>query len=71
LYILYKRVHTDNLAPAPIPWELGTSGVGGPLVTAGNLVFIGYTLDDKFRAFDLLTGETLLAHHGINVVPRD
>lgn len=49
----------EKLAPIPIPWELGTPGVGGPLVTAGGLVFIGYTLDDKFRAFDLRTGETL------------
>ena len=49
----------EKLAPLPIPWELGTPGAGGPLVTAGGLVFIGYTLDDKFRAFDLLTGKTL------------
>jgi quinoprotein glucose dehydrogenase len=49
----------EKLAPVPIPWELGTPGAGGPLVTAGGLVFIGYTLDDKIRAFDLNTGETL------------
>ena len=49
----------EKLAPLPIPWELGTPGVGGPLVTAGGLVFIGYTLDDKFRAFDLATGKAL------------
>ena len=49
----------EKLAPLPIPWELGTPGAGGPLITAGGLVFIGYTLDDKFRAFDLKTGKTL------------
>ena len=49
----------DKMAPIPIPWEPGTPGAGGPLVTAGGLVFIGYTLDDKIRAFDLLTGKTL------------
>lgn len=49
----------EKLAHLPFSWELGTPGAGGPLVTAGGLVFIGYTLDDKFRAFDLLTGETL------------
>jgi quinoprotein glucose dehydrogenase len=49
----------EKLAPVPIPWELGTPGAGGPLITAGGLVFIGYTLDDKFRAFDLKTGKTL------------
>jgi quinoprotein glucose dehydrogenase len=49
----------EKLAPIPIPWELGTPGAGGPLVTAGGLVFIGYTLDDKLRAFDLKTGKTV------------
>ncbi len=29
------------------------------LVTAGGLVFIGYTLDDTFRAIDLGSGEIL------------
>lgn len=28
-------------------------------VTAGGVVFIGYTLDDTFRAFDLMSGEIL------------
>ena len=37
----------------------GTPGAGGPLVTAGGLVFIGYTLDDTLRAFDLKTGNVL------------
>ena len=49
----------EKLAPIPIPWQLGTPGAGGPLATAGGLVFIGYTLDDKLRAFDLHTGEVL------------
>jgi quinoprotein glucose dehydrogenase len=49
----------DKLGHLPFEWELGTPGAGGPLVTAGGLVFIGYTLDDRFRAFDLLTGKTL------------
>jgi len=49
----------EKLSPLPMPWELGTPGAGGPLVTAGGLVFIGYTLDNKLRAFDLQTGKTL------------
>jgi quinoprotein glucose dehydrogenase len=49
----------DKFAHLPFEWELGTPGAGGPLVTAGGLVFIGYTLDDRFRAFDLLTGKTV------------
>ncbi len=48
-----------KLAPIPVKWALGTPGAGGALVTAGGLAFIGYTLDDMFRAFDLHTGEVL------------
>jgi quinoprotein glucose dehydrogenase len=48
-----------KLAPVPVDWHLGTPGAGGPLVTAGGLVFIGYSLDDTFRAFDLHTGKIL------------
>lgn len=39
--------------------NLGMPGAGGPLVTAGGLVFIGYSIDDYFRAFDLKTGKEL------------
>lgn len=45
--------------PLPMPWELGMPGAGGPLVTAGGLVFIGYSLDDTLKAFDLHTGSLL------------
>jgi len=37
----------------------GTENYGGPVVTAGGLVFIGATRDKKFRAFDKDTGELL------------
>lgn len=38
----------------------GTENYGGPLVTAGGLLFIGATnFDRKFRAFDKATGELL------------
>jgi quinoprotein glucose dehydrogenase len=49
----------EKLAHLPFSWELGTPGAGGPLITAGGVTFIGYTLDDQFRAFDLKTGKTL------------
>jgi quinoprotein glucose dehydrogenase len=35
----------------------GTENYGGPLVTAGGLVFIAATKDERFRAFDSHTGE--------------
>jgi len=37
----------------------GSEGSGGPIVTAGGLVFIGSTRDKKFRAFDKDTGNLL------------
>jgi len=37
----------------------GTFNIGGPAVTRGGLVFIGSTMDERFRAFDKSTGEIL------------
>jgi quinoprotein glucose dehydrogenase len=37
----------------------GTPNLGGSIVTAGGLVFIGATLDARFRAFDSRTGAEL------------
>ena len=37
----------------------GTEQYGGPIVTAGGLVFIAATQDEKFRAFDKATGKLL------------
>ena len=37
----------------------GTPNLGGSIETAGGLVFIGATLDAKFRAFDAATGNAL------------
>ncbi len=43
----------------PVPLEYGTPMAGGPVATAGGLTFIAASADDKFRAFDTLTGEKL------------
>jgi quinoprotein glucose dehydrogenase len=40
----------------------GTENFGGTIVTAGGLVFIGGTKDEKFHAFDKTTGELLWEH---------
>ncbi|MGA3166276.1 MAG: pyrroloquinoline quinone-dependent dehydrogenase [Terriglobia bacterium] len=37
----------------------GTQNIGGSVVTAGGLVFIGATQDEKFRAFDKTNGKVL------------
>jgi quinoprotein glucose dehydrogenase len=42
--------------------EWGSIIFGGPLLTAGGLVFIAASQDDRFRAFDIETGELLWEH---------
>ena len=48
----------DALLEKGIP-PTGTSNLGGSIVTAGGLVFIGATNDSRFRAFDKDTGKEL------------
>jgi quinoprotein glucose dehydrogenase len=48
-----------DLAPVPVPIKWGTPNFGGPIVTAGGVVFIGATMDDYLRAFDAASGEEL------------
>ncbi len=45
--------------PFPIPVDLGLPNLGGPMVTAGGLVFIGAAMDSYLRAYDAATGEEL------------
>ena len=39
--------------------KTGTENYGGPVLTAGDLLFIGASKDEYFRAFDSKTGEEL------------
>jgi quinoprotein glucose dehydrogenase len=43
----------------PARAQLGAPNLGGPLVTASGIVFIGATLDHALRAFDIETGRLL------------
>ena len=45
--------------PIPLPVQWGTPNFGGPIVTAGGLVFIAATADRTIRAFDTATGALL------------
>jgi quinoprotein glucose dehydrogenase len=58
--IVWKKVlgELPELTKQGIP-PTGVENYGGPIVTAGGLVFIGATKDEKFRAFDKTTGEVL------------
>ena len=48
----------DELTNLVFP-KTGTENYGGPILTAGGLIFIGATNDEYFRAFDKITGEEL------------
>jgi quinoprotein glucose dehydrogenase len=50
---------TEDLAPGGLALKLGTPAFGGPMVTAGGLIFIGATMDDYLRAIDVETGKEL------------
>src|ERR1700730_1771690 len=52
----------DELIAKGIP-PTGSPNLGGSLVTAGGLVFIGATNDSRFRAFDKDTGKELWVTH--------
>lgn len=45
--------------PSMLPLRIGTPNNGGPLVTAGGIVFIAATTDDLLRAIDIGTGDVL------------
>lgn len=49
----YPALEEQGLPPT------GTFNMGGPVVTSGGLVFIGATMDERFRAFSAETGEVL------------
>lgn len=46
---------TEDLSPAP-GIELGTPNSGGPIITAGGLIFVGATMDYYLRALDIDSG---------------
>ena len=50
---------TADLVPSLVPAIRGTPNLGGPIVTAGGLVFIAASMDDYLRAFDIDTGAVL------------
>jgi quinoprotein glucose dehydrogenase len=45
------------LVPESFGW--GAPNAGGPMLTGGGLLFVGATVDSKFRAFDTETGKEL------------
>ncbi len=48
---------TRDMTPLPIALDFGLPSMGGPIVTAGGVAFIGAAMDDYIRAYDVETGE--------------
>lgn len=50
----------EDMAPAIVPnFAYGVPSLGGPIITAGGLIFIGAAMDNYIRAYDLENGEEL------------
>ena len=70
VYLRYNQIvwqvplgSTEGLGPWFAPTrDFGTPGRGGPIATAGDIVFVGAAMDGYFRAFDLETGRELWKH---------
>ena len=45
--------------PVPVPFNMGMPMLGGPISTAGNVLFIAATADNYLRAYNMSNGEKL------------
>jgi quinoprotein glucose dehydrogenase len=53
-----KRIGTvRDSSPLPLPFRMGMPMLGGPIVTAGGVAFIGATADNYIRGFDVNNGK--------------
>ncbi len=59
----HKNGTIQDAGPVTMPpLKLGVPGIGGPIITAGGVAFLGATIDDYLRAYDLQTGAQLWSH---------
>ncbi|MGB7803215.1 MAG: glucose/quinate/shikimate family membrane-bound PQQ-dependent dehydrogenase [Buttiauxella sp.] len=55
-----KRIGTvRDSSPLPLPFKMGMPMLGGPISTAGNVLFIGATADNYLRAYNMSNGDKL------------
>ena len=52
----------EKKMPVHFEWNLGTPNLGGPVATAGGVIFIAGTMDGVLRAFDSSNGKMLWRH---------
>lgn len=55
----HRNGTTRDQAPLPVPFKLGVPSLGGPILTAGGVAFMGSALDYYLRAYDVATGRVL------------
>lgn len=55
-----KRLGTvRDSSPIPLPFRMGVPMLGGPISTAGNVLFIAATADNYLRAYNVSNGDLL------------
>ncbi|NND00919.1 MAG: pyrroloquinoline quinone-dependent dehydrogenase [Gammaproteobacteria bacterium] len=59
--IVWRKIigTTEDLAPGGLSLTFGTPNFGGPIITAGGLIFIAAAMDNYIRAFNVATGTEL------------
>lgn len=48
-----------DMTPLPLPLKVGVPGIGGPMITAGGVAFLGAAVDDYLRAYDVTSGKQI------------
>jgi quinoprotein glucose dehydrogenase len=56
---MHKNGTVYDMTPLPLPFKIGVPGIGGPIVTKGGVAFLGASVDNYLRAYDLSTGQEL------------
>jgi len=59
---LWRRPHGTSRDVTLLPIPLGMPGMGGPLLTASGLIFMGGASERALRVYDVDTGEELFTH---------
>jgi hypothetical protein len=57
----YRHVNgtVRDLSPIPLPFKMGVPGIGGPMITRGDVAFLSGTLDNFARACGVTSGKQL------------
>ncbi len=56
---MHRNGTVRDSSPIPLPFKVGVPGIGGPMVTASGVAFLGAAVDDYLRAYDVTSGKQL------------